>query len=130
MSDFVPESFARDWIAAWNCSDVETILFHYADDVVFVSPLAATLTGDREVRGKEALRAYWTTALRSRSSPPRFLLESYTWDDDNRALLIVYVSAEPGHTVRKCELVHFRLNGLIYRGEAFVGAAIESARAR
>jgi hypothetical protein len=75
MGNLVPEVFARDWVTAWNRSDLEAI--HYADDAVFVSPLAATLTGDPEVRGKAALAAYWTTALRSRSSPPQSLLESF-----------------------------------------------------
>ena len=126
MNGLVPEVFARDWVTAWNRSDIEAVLVHYADEVAFVSPLAATVTGDPEVHGKVQLRAYWTTALRSRSSPPRFLLDSFVWDDENRILLIVYVSTEQGRAVRKCELMYFSPNGLIYRGEAFVGAAIAS----
>lgn len=126
MSEFAPEAFARDWIAAWNRSDVEAVLAHYADDVVFVSPLAATVTGNPEVHGKDELRAYWTKALRSRSSPPQFLPESYVWDDKNRALLIVFDFTEPGRTVRRCDLMHLRPDGLIYRGEAFAGAVLAS----
>jgi ketosteroid isomerase-like protein len=122
MSDFVPETFARDWIAAWNRSDAEAVLTHYADNAVFVSPLAAAVTGSPEVHGKDSLRAYWTRALRSRSSPPQFVLDSFGWDDGNRALLIVYVSTEPDRKVRKCELMHFNSHGLIDGGEAFVGA--------
>lgn len=121
---FVPETFARDWIAAWTRSDVEAVLTDYADQTVFVSPLAATVTGKPEVRGKEALRAYWTKALGSRSSPLRFALETFTWDERNRALLIVYVSTESGRKVRKCELMHFNSDLLIDRGEAFVGAVL------
>lgn len=127
MNDLVPEVFARDWVNAWNRCDLEAILAQYADDVVFISPLAATLTGDPEVHGKVELRAYWTTALRSRSSPLQFSLESFVWDDENLVLLIVYVSTEQGRDIRKCELLSFRPNGLIHRGEAFVGAAITSA---
>lgn len=52
MSSIEPAVFSREWVAAWNCSDVEAILAHYADDVVFVSPLAATVTGGAEVHGK------------------------------------------------------------------------------
>jgi ketosteroid isomerase-like protein len=35
------ERFAADWIAAWNSHDLDVILSHYADDVVFHSPRIA-----------------------------------------------------------------------------------------
>lgn len=123
MSSIEPAVFSREWVAAWNCSDVEAILAHYADDVVFVSPLAATVTGSAEVHGKDKLRAYWTTALRRRASPLRFGLESFVWDDENCVLLILYVATETSGNLRKCELLRFGPDGLIHRGEAFVGAA-------
>ena len=121
MSKCVSETFARAWIEAWNRSDVEGVLAHYAGDATFVSPLAAAVTGSAEVHGRDALRAYWTKALRSRSSPLQFALESVVWDEKNQALLIVYVSTELERQVRRCELMHFRSDGLIERGEAFVG---------
>lgn len=124
MRDFSPEHFARDWVAAWNRADAEAVLAHHADDVVFVSPLAATVTGNAEVRGKSQLRAYWTKALASRPCPPQFSLDSFIWDEQNRALLIIYLSADSTRQVRKCELMHFGADGLIRRGEAFAGAAV------
>ena len=124
MENFPPEKFAREWVAAWNRSDAEAVLAHYAEDAVFVSPLAATVTGNPEVRGKDALRAYWTKALHSRATPPQFSLESVMWDERTRALLVIYRSTEPGRTVRKCELMQFGEDGRIQRGEAFAGAAI------
>src|SRR4051812_9046528 len=59
------DAFAADWIAAWNRRDLDAILCHYADDVVFTSPFVARLTGDPAgtVRGKEALRAYFAAGL-------------------------------------------------------------------
>jgi uncharacterized protein (TIGR02246 family) len=56
---------AGRWVAAWNSHDVEAVLTHFSDDVVFTSPVAAQLVpGSAGVlRGKDALRAYWTTAL-------------------------------------------------------------------
>ena len=58
-------AFAAEWIAAWNARDVEAVLAHYADDVVFTSPTAARFvpSSGGTIRGKEALRQYWTTAL-------------------------------------------------------------------
>ena len=124
MRDFSPERFARDWVAAWNRSDAEAVLAHCADDVVFVSALAAKVTENPEVRGKSALRAYWTKALASLSAPLQFQLDSFVWDEQNRSLLIVYVSVESARKVRKCELMCFGADGLIHRGEAFVGAVV------
>lgn len=124
MSTFAPERFARDWVAAWNRSDVDAVLVHFADDVVFVSPLAATVTGKAEIHGKSGLRAYWTKALASRSGPLQFLFDLFIWDEQNGALLILYVSVESARKVRKCELMYFRPDGLIWRGEAFAGAII------
>ena len=41
------------------------MLAHFAEDVVFTSPVAARVLQDSGgvVRGKDALRAYWTLAL-------------------------------------------------------------------
>jgi hypothetical protein len=57
------DAFAADWVAAWNRRDLDAILSHYAEGVVFTSPFAVRLTGDRTVRCKEALRAYFAAAL-------------------------------------------------------------------
>jgi ketosteroid isomerase-like protein len=61
--------WAEQWVDEWNRHDVEAVLTHFADDVEFCSPVAATVMGDPSgtVRGKGALREYWTTALRSRA---------------------------------------------------------------
>ena len=58
-----PQSFTDDWIAAWNARDLEAILSHYADDVVFLSPYAEQVTGTGRVEGIAALRKYWRRGL-------------------------------------------------------------------
>ncbi len=65
MSAPEPQSFAARWIAAWNGRDVEAVLRDYADDVVFTSPTAQRFVPESAgtVRGKQALRRYWMTAL-------------------------------------------------------------------
>jgi ketosteroid isomerase-like protein len=57
--------FAERWQAAWNSHDVDRILAHYSDDVVFQSPYVAHRFNDPtgEVNGKEALRSYWSSGL-------------------------------------------------------------------
>src|SRR6476660_1145573 len=60
-----PREFAEEWVRAWNAHDVEAVLAHFHDDVEFTSPVAARVLPDSDgvVRGKDALRHYWTTAL-------------------------------------------------------------------
>jgi hypothetical protein len=63
-ADFA-QSFAREWVKAWNDHDLEAILSHYDDGVVFHSPRIRAVTG-RDVdfvTGKAELRAYWGKAL-------------------------------------------------------------------
>jgi uncharacterized protein (TIGR02246 family) len=59
------QRLAEEWYAAWNDHDLERILSHYSDDVVFVSPFAVEIAGraDGRLEGKEALRAYFGAAL-------------------------------------------------------------------
>lgn len=59
------QRLAEEWYAAWNAHDLERILSHYSDDVVFVSPFAIEIAGraDGRLEGKEALRAYFDAAL-------------------------------------------------------------------
>jgi hypothetical protein len=60
--------FANDWIAAWNAHDLERILSHYTDDFEMASPVIAQLAGEPSgmLRGKAAIRAYWSKALAQR----------------------------------------------------------------
>jgi hypothetical protein len=57
--------FASDWIAAWNARDLERIVSHYREDVLFSSPFAITHAGaeDGVVHTRPALRAYFKNAL-------------------------------------------------------------------
>jgi ketosteroid isomerase-like protein len=57
--------FAEQWERAWNAHDLEGLLGHFSDDVIFRSPVAAQLLpGSAGVlRGKHELRDYWSKAL-------------------------------------------------------------------
>jgi len=60
-----PRAFADAWVTAWNTHDLDAVLSHFSDDVVFTSPVAAQLLdgSDGVLRGKAALRDYWTRGL-------------------------------------------------------------------
>lgn len=70
------EQFSREWIAGWNAHDLDAVLAHFHDDAVFTSPLAAQLVpaSGGVIRGKAALRAYWTEGLK-RNPNLHFVLE-------------------------------------------------------
>lgn len=70
----IPDTFARDlaseWVAAWNSHDLERIFRHYADDFEMRSPLIAErgFAPSGILRGKDAIRPYWTVGLAA--TPP------------------------------------------------------------
>lgn len=57
--------FARQWISAWNLHDLDSIVVHYSDDIVFSSPfvvkLGAGVSGS--LHGRAALLKYFSAAL-------------------------------------------------------------------
>jgi hypothetical protein len=121
MTDIEPDTFARQWVDAWNRRDLTAILEHYADDVRFVSPTAARLMGNAVVVGKSALEEYWSRAL-LRAGDLKFVLEHPIWDPERRMLAIVYSRRVNGSYDGAVELFHFRKDGLVDRGEAMYGA--------
>ena len=60
------ERFADSWVQAWNAHDLDLVLGHFSDEVLFTSPVAAQLLAgsDGVIRGKRALRRYWAEGLR------------------------------------------------------------------
>jgi hypothetical protein len=66
MDHKIARSFSEQWLEAWNSHNLEAVLSHFSDDVVFSSPLAAQMLEgcDGVVHGKAALRHYWAEGLR------------------------------------------------------------------
>ncbi len=110
------EAFARAWIEAWNQHDLEAILSHYAEEIVFTSPAAAKITGDASgrVEGKAALAAYWGEALR-RIPDLRFTLRSVLAGVESVA--IRYHSSRTDAEV--VEVVRFGADGLVVEACAY-----------
>ena len=67
---------AEDWVAAWNARDLERILSHYAEDVVFFSPSVVTRYGEPTgvLRGKHALREHFRHGLETLGANVRFTI--------------------------------------------------------
>ena len=65
MDKTFAEQFATDWIDSWNAHDLDRVLAHYADDFEMSSPIIVQMVEEPSgiLRGKTAVRTYWTTAL-------------------------------------------------------------------
>ncbi len=85
------QSFSREWVKAWNDHDLQAILAHYADEVVFHSPRIRMVTGQDVdvVTGKAALGDYWSKAL-AQARDLFFEIEQVLTGSD--ALTIVYTN--------------------------------------
>ena len=113
-------TFAAEWAAAWNRRDIEAILAHFDENLVFTSPTAKAVTGAGVVHGKTALRTYWTAAL-ARLSHLHFTVERVLWDAAAQELAIIYLS-ETGERKRRVSENHiFGPDGLVVRAEVFHG---------
>jgi hypothetical protein len=66
MDRQIAEELATKWAAAWNDHDLDAIMAHFADDVVWTSPAAETLVpgSGGHIEGKAALRDYYGAGLR------------------------------------------------------------------
>lgn len=66
MDQQFAQDFARGWAEAWNNKDLEAIVSHFSDDVVFISPVTAKVRPETGgvIRGKDQLRMYWGEGLK------------------------------------------------------------------
>ena len=114
------EAFAASWAEAWNRRDIDAVLVHFDANIVFASPTALAVVGIPIVRGKDALRAYWTAAL-ARIGSLRFTVDHVLWDPVRRELAIIYTSDSDGRIKRVSENLTFSEDGLIVAAEVFHG---------
>jgi len=59
------DQLAQEWIHAWNSHDIDAIIHHYSEAVIFTSPLIVKILDlpDGTITGKQALRDYFITGL-------------------------------------------------------------------
>jgi SnoaL-like domain len=123
MASINSETFAARWAEEWNRRDVEAVLQHFHEDIVFTSPTAIAVVGSPTVRGKEALRAYWTAAL-TQITTLRFTVDHTLWNPERRELAIIYIADIDGVTRRVSENLTFNEDGLVTNAEVFHGVPV------
>ena len=111
-----PQAFAEAWIAAWNAHDLDVILSHYAEDIVFTSAVSTRFTGDPAGRivGKAALRDYWGQALAAYPDLQFTLRGVYAGPD---GVAMRYFSSRTGADV--VEVARFGEDGLVRDSAAY-----------
>jgi hypothetical protein len=59
-------AFGQAWVDAWNRHDLDAILSHYDEGIVFCSPFVAKLAGEPSgiLNGLAPLRVYFAEALK------------------------------------------------------------------
>ncbi|MCA1908865.1 MAG: nuclear transport factor 2 family protein [Magnetospirillum sp.] len=107
------------WIAAWNRRDVEGVVAGFAADAVFRSPLASTVTGSGELRGRDTIRAYWRSAL-DRVGHLHFRALAMICDETSQTMVVHYEAELDGPPRRACEIFRFGPHGKM-SGEALYG---------
>lgn len=117
-------AFSGHWVQAWNAHDVEAVLAHFHDDVLFTSPVAARLFPETAgvIRGKPALRSYWTAAL-ARLPDLHFVVEAVYRGIDT--VVITYRNQNHGLVN---EVLRFDDDGRVIEGHGtyFVTGAADS----
>jgi hypothetical protein len=112
------KSFAREWIEAWNSHDLDSILSHYAENVVLTSPVAAKLLNDPSgtVAGSTALRSYFQRGL---AAYPNLHFELLEVMQGLSSIVLCYINQKGTKTA---EFMEFGKDGKIARVVANYGA--------
>ena len=108
----IPEGFAASWEAGWNSHDLDRIMAHYDDGIVFRSQKAVDTIGVGVVEGADVLRDYWTRAL-TRQPDVRFKVSDVFYGHE--MIVITYTN----HVGRlAAETLRFNDHGLVVEASA------------
>ncbi len=93
----------QHWIESWNSHDLDSIMEHYSDDIVLISPAAARILNDPNgmVRGKTALRSYFAKGLAFYPDLQFHLLDTLR---GLRSLVVYYKNQNGGRTAEFMEM--------------------------
>ncbi len=107
-------ALGRDWVAAWNSRDLERVLTLYSDDAEMTSDRIPQIAGEPSgtLRGKAALRAYWSKALSLIPNLHFTLIDTYVSPDS----VVVFYQNERGSRI--CEYLRLDAAGKIRQGSA------------
>lgn len=106
------QAFAEEWEAAWNSHQIDRILAHCSPDVVFRSQKAMRLVGKGEIRGRAALRDYWTAALVQQPDLSFVVVDVFK----GHAMMVITYRNQ--HHVLAAETLRFGADGMVVEASA------------
>ena len=111
MTEAEARLFADHWIKSWNSHELDSIMSHYADSVVLVSPAAARLLGDPSgtVTGRESMREYFKRGLQAYPDLNFDLIDVMAGVS---SVVLCYVNQRGSRTA---EFMEFDANGKVLR---------------
>ncbi|QDF37429.1 nuclear transport factor 2 family protein [Bradyrhizobium symbiodeficiens] len=107
-------ALGRTWVDAWNSRDLERVLALYDEAAVMTSDRIPMMGFDASgtVRGKAALRSYWSKALGLIPNLHFTVIELFVSPDS----VVVFYENERGKRI--CEYLRVNEAGLIVQGSA------------
>lgn len=105
-------AFAESWKNGWNTHDIDLIMSHYREDIVFRSKKAMALTGHGEVHGHAALQEYWKAAL---ALQPDLHFEVQDVFEGHQMLVISYLNHKG---ILAAETLYFDADGKVFQAAA------------
>jgi hypothetical protein len=105
------KEFAQQWVAAWNAHDLDSIIAHYASNVVLTSPVVTKVIGEASgtVNGNAALRNYFEKGLELFPNLQFTLLEVM----QGLSSIVLYYENQRG--TRTGEFMEFDADGKVVR---------------
>lgn len=107
------QKFGEEWVSAWNSRDLNKILSHYTNDFEMESPVIQQLVGvpTGVLKGKEAVRAYWSKALEMHPELHFKLINVFI---GGNSVLVQY----QGHRGLSAEMFYFDGSGKVIKAYA------------
>ncbi len=96
-------SFAAEWIEAWNSHDIDRIMSHYSDGIIFYSPVIIRLGVNAEgvLTDKNGLKAYFQLGL---NAYPDLHFEHLNTLAGLASVVLLYKSINGSHAAEYMEL--------------------------
>ena len=113
-------ALAHRWIAAFNAGDVAALVSLYAEHAEHTSPKlrARDPSTEGKVRGREALTAWWTSAL---EATPSLRYELLTATASDERVLIEYLRHADGQAVMAVAEAFDVRDGMIVASRVYHG---------
>jgi ketosteroid isomerase-like protein len=104
--------FSKEWEDGWNSHNIEAIISHYREDILFHSKKAIPIMGTGEIRGKSNLKIYWSQALQKQPNLKFKVINVFEGVD------MMVITYRNNNNALAAEILYFDREGLVYQAGA------------